>query len=75
MAGTGWTVTGQAPDQVIIGANGVVQTGTYVYFTTSGGNDGSIFVTDAHYHPAQIRKAIQARADLIDEVGALVAGM
>lgn len=75
MANTGWTVTGQAPDQVVIGANGQVHTGTIIYFTTTGGNDGSVFITDPHYHAAQIRTAIQAKANVIDEVGALASGM
>lgn len=75
MANTGWTVTGQAPDQTVIGANGQVTTGTVVFFTTVNGNDGSVFVTDAHYRPAQVRAAIQAKANLIDEVGAMAAGM
>lgn len=68
-------MTGQAPDQVVIGANGQVSNGTIIFFTTVDGNDGSIFVTDAHYKPAQIRQAIQARANLIDEVGTMAAGM
>jgi hypothetical protein len=69
--GTGWIVTGQDPDQVIVTNAGKPVTGTMVYFATGDGNTGSVFVDDGHYHPKAVHAAVGARAALVDEIGRL----
>ena len=72
MAGSsGWTVTGQVPDQYSAGAAGQPVIGTFVYFTTTEGNPGSVFIPEQHYTTENVRKAIEARATVIDSVGRL----
>lgn len=65
---SGWQVTSQVTDQLITTLAGQVVTGTYVYFITGEGQEGSVFVPDQHYNAATVRKMIQARADVLDEV-------
>lgn len=71
MAHSGWQVTSMSPDQVIVNTGGQTQTGTYVFFRTGNGHDGSIFVPDNHFNAKNVRAMIDARATIIDEVGAL----
>lgn len=71
MANTGWQVTRQETDQYDFSNPGNPALGVYVYFVTSGGNSGSVFLPNAHYTVANVRKAVQARANLLDEIGAL----
>lgn len=71
MAGSGWTVTSQTPNQMIVTDAGVSEQGTYVYFRTGNGHAGSVFVPDNHYNAKNVRQMIAAKAALIDEVGAL----
>lgn len=73
MANTGWTVTSQSSDQVQVTPAGQAITGVIVYFTSSEGNHGSVFVPDNHYNAATVRKMVQARANLLDEIGSLAA--
>lgn len=74
MAGhSGWQVTSQVSDQVVLTNAGQAVTGTYVYFTTGDGNSGSVFIADAHYSAAEVKKAVSARAAVLDEVGRLAA--
>lgn len=70
-SGTGWIVTGQDPDQLIITPAGKPVGGTRVYFATGAGNTGSVFVDDGHYHPRQVHAALAARAALVDQIGEL----
>lgn len=67
----GWTVTSQVTDQVRVTDAGQTVTGTQIYFITAEGNRGSVFVTDDHYSAAEARKAIAAKAAIVDEVGKL----
>lgn len=71
---TGWAVTNQAPDQVIVTAAGQPVTGTYVYFATAEGNTGSVFMDDSHYTEKNTHAAVNARAELVDRVGRLTKG-
>lgn len=71
MANSGWKITDQVTDQVQNTRAGATVTGVQVYFITGDGNEGSVFVMDQHYNAANVRKAVQAKANLIDEVGAL----
>lgn len=68
MAGSGWTVTGQVSDQVVLTPAGQAVTGVYVYFTTGEGQSGSVFVEDAHYNAKTVHAMIAAKATLLDEV-------
>lgn len=70
----GWAVTDQASDQVIVTSSGQVSTGTYVYFATENGNQGSVFVPDEHYTKNKVHQSISYKAKLIDEIGQLTAG-
>lgn len=74
MANSGWKITDQVTDQVQNTRAGATVTGVQVYFITGDGNEGSVFVMDQHYNAANVRKAVQAKANLIDEVGALAHG-
>jgi hypothetical protein len=66
-----WTVTGQTADQTQITAAGQVITGTQVYFITGAGNRDSVFVPDDAYTVAAVTTLVKARAQLVDQVGAL----
>ncbi len=70
MPSSGWIITGQVPDQYSAGAGGQPVLGVYVYFTTSDGNPGSVFVPDEHYTTANVRQMVEAKANVIDSVGA-----
>lgn len=70
-SGSGWMVTGQDPDQLIVTDAGKPVSGTRVYFSTGEGNTGSVFIDDGHYHPKTVHAAVGARAALVDEIGAL----
>lgn len=74
MANSGWKITDQVTDQVQNTRAGATITGVQVYFVTGDGNEGSVFVMDQHYTAPNVRKAVQAKANLIDEVGALSHG-
>lgn len=71
---TGWAVTDQAADQVVISPAGQAVTGTYVYFATGEGNQGSVFVDDPHYTEKNVHSAVTARAELMDRIGRLTKG-
>lgn len=68
----GWAVTDQAADQLIITPAGQPVTGTQVFFATEKGWSGSVFIPDEHYTKEKVHKAVNIRARLTDEVGALV---
>lgn len=70
---SGWTVTAQVTDQVIVTNAGQTVVGTYVYFTTGDGNNGNVFVPDEHYSAKKVRQMVHAKAELIDEIGNLAA--
>lgn len=67
----GWTVTAQVADQVKVTDAGQTVVGTQVYFVTAEGNRASVFIPDDHYTAANVKKAIAARAAVVDEVGQL----
>lgn len=69
-----WEVTGQQADQTQITQAGQVVTGHVVYFTTGEGNSDSVFVPDGQYNANTVRRLIEARAAIADEVGSLAAG-
>lgn len=75
MPHSGWAVTDQATDQVINTTDGRTITGTYVYFVTGNGNRASVFVPDDHYNAKNVHGMVEARATVVDEVGALANGL
>jgi hypothetical protein len=72
LKGRGWIVTAQVTDQVIVTDAGQTDTGVQIYFTTTEGNQGSVFVSYRHYgSPKHVKERIRAQAQLIDEIGNL----
>jgi hypothetical protein len=74
MAATGWRITDQVTDQVQNTRAGATVTGVMVYFITGEGNEGSVFIVNQHYNAKNVRRAVQAQADLLDEIGGLAHG-
>ena len=70
-----WRVTSQAHDQVIVTQAGQSITGTYVYFLTGEGNEGSVFVPDPIYNEETVKAMVHDRAAKVDRVGRLHSGM
>jgi len=70
MAGSqhGWTVTGQVTDQAINNNSGQTVVGTYVYFVTNQGQEGSVFIPDGQYNQKNVTEAIRVKAKALDEV-------
>lgn len=66
---TTYTVTRQEPDSYDFTVPGNPVLGTIVYFTTGEGNQGSVFLPAAQYTVANVRKQVEAKAKLIDNVG------
>lgn len=71
---SGWIVTAQLTDQVIVTAAGQAVTGVQIFFVTGKGNEGSVFIANNHYIPKVVKPAIHAQAALIDTIGELAAG-
>lgn len=71
---TGWTVTAQLTDQVIITDAGRAVTGVQIFFITGDGNEGSIFVADNHYTVKTVKPMLDAKAALIDTIGSQASG-
>ena len=68
----GWSITGQVHDQVIPTAAGRAITGSYVYFMTNLGEEGSVFVPENVYNVETVKKMVAARAKVVDHVHILV---
>ena len=68
---SGWVVTDQLTDQVIVTQAGQAITGVQIFFRTGNGNEGSIFVADNHYVPKVVKPAIDTQAALVDTIGDL----
>lgn len=66
---SGWRVTSQLTDQVIVTQAGQAVTGVQIFFTTGDGNEGSVFVAQNHYNPKTVKPLIHAQAGLIDTIG------
>jgi hypothetical protein len=72
LKGQGWIVTAQVTDQVIVTDAGQTDTGVQVYFVTTEGNQGSVFISYRHYgSPKHVKGRISTQAQLIDEIGRL----
>jgi hypothetical protein len=68
---SGWMVTSQQTNQVILDQANNPTVGTYIYYTTNDGNEGAVFLSDNHRSVANARKAIDVDADIVDGIGAL----
>lgn len=71
---TPWRITSQVADQTRNDNAGNTLVGSLIYFTTGGGNDGVVFVPDNMLTVKHIKTVVQAKANLMDEIGALVVG-
>lgn len=67
---TAWHVTGQQ-ESFQPGPAGQVTQGVKIMFTTAMGNQGSVWLPEAQYNPNNVRAAIAAKAQLLDQVGQL----
>lgn len=67
----GWSVTEQVSDQVQVTTAGQTVVGVQVYFITAAGARSSVFIPDDHYNEAEVRRAIEAKAKIVDGVGRL----
>jgi hypothetical protein len=67
----GWSVTAQVPTTDLDTASGAYVTGYKITFQTAGGHTGQVFVADRGYYPEAVKAIIDAKAQLIDSVGAL----
>lgn len=70
-AHTGWTITSQVQGQQLVGT-AFVQ-GVTVSFTTTAGNQGSVFVPLAGYTIDTVSAAVSARAAQLDAISNLTA--
>lgn len=71
MPATTYTVTRQVPDTYDFTVPGDPVLGVQVYFTTGGGNTGSVFIPHAKYNGEHVRAAVAAHAKLIDDIGGI----
>jgi len=65
-----WRITGQS-EQTQIQAGGLPVKGVQVFFQTTAGHTGSVFVPYTSYTAAGVAAAVSERAALMDEVGSL----
>lgn len=71
---SGWRVTSQLSDQVIITEAGKAVTGVQIFYITGEGNEGSVFIANNHYTTKVVRAALHAAATQIDTIGSLSSG-
>jgi len=69
--GSTWQVTDLLSDQQNINNAGQAVTGVVIYFITGDGNEGSVFLANTRFTPKNAEIAVQAQANLLDEVGRL----
>lgn len=68
-----WIVDSQL-QRTTVNPSGQVEEGYTVNFHTGNGHYGSVFVPNNRYNADNVRAAVQAQANLLDEVGNLAAG-
>jgi hypothetical protein len=71
MPSTTYTVTRQQPDVYDFTSPGDPVLGTQVYFTTGGGNSGSVFIPQSKYNGTHVRAAVAAAAKNMDDIGGI----
>lgn len=67
----GWAVTNQAETMDLDPSTGGFTAGYKISFRTGGGHNGSVFLSNLHYTPDIVKRAIDAKAALLDAVGTL----
>lgn len=70
MPNSSWSVTSQNP-ATRPDRTGRVVPGYDIYFTTSGGHSGSIFVPNAQFTPESVKPLLQLAANNLDAIGNL----
>jgi len=65
-----WSVIGQQ-EQVEFDQQGKMQNGVKISFQTGQGHSGTVFVPQAQYNPERVKELVAAKAQLMDQVGAL----
>lgn len=73
MANASWRVTKDQPDQVWF-VNSADVTGHLISFVTGNGHAGSVQVPDTEYTVPRVKAIVQAKANIVDEVGSLSSG-
>lgn len=68
--GVTWRVDSQV-QRTRVNALGGVEDGYDIAFTTGAGHNGSVFVPESRYTPANVRAAIAEKAALMDQVGSM----
>lgn len=68
-----WMVDSQL-QRTTVNPSGQVEEGYTVNFHTGQGHYGSVFVPNTRYNADNVRAAVQAQANLLDEVGSLTEG-
>lgn len=68
--GVSWSVESQT-EQYGVGANGQPGPGYLIYFVTSRGQRGSVFVDRDHYSPDYVRRVIADHAVKMDTISKL----
>lgn len=76
MAGSefSWRVTGVVTGQTVLNSAGKVVTGTYTYFVTGKGNEGSVFTEDTKFTEHTVKDQVRNHARLLDRIGSLAEG-
>jgi hypothetical protein len=72
MASSGYQVTSQLMNQVRNTDTGNTVEGNYIYFVTTDGNSGVVFVPTAIYaSQSKVKMLLSEQANLIDAIGRL----
>jgi hypothetical protein len=71
MPPTTYQIIRQVPDTYDFAVPGDPVLGVQVYFTTGGGNTGSLFIPQAKYNGEYVRTAVAAHAKTIDDIGGI----
>lgn len=66
-----WQVTSVVGDQVIPTQAGQTITGSYVYFLTGDGNEGSVFVPNAIFNHDTVERMVREAAIKLDRVASI----
>lgn len=76
MAGSGhsWQVTDIITNQTVPNGAGNVVVGSYVYFITGDGNQGSVFIQDTRFTEHNVQTAVREAARKLDRIGRLAEG-
>lgn len=76
MAGSdhSWKITDVVTGQTVPNGAGNVVVGSYVYFFTGDGNQGSVFIPDTRFTEHHVQQAVREAARKLDRIGRLAEG-